>query len=50
MKKYINPEMIFNSMSSEDVIATSVELVIPKMEYAESGTGNTPLDIGDFLN
>lgn len=46
MKKYINPEMIFNAMSSEDVIAVSFE----KATFVGGqGTGNDPLDIGDFL-
>ena len=47
MKKYINPEMIFNAIECGDVVAVSIE----KTEFVGgSGIGNEPLDIGDFLN
>ena len=46
MKKYINPEMIFNAIATEDIMDMSVE----KTEYtAGSGVGNDPLDIGDLM-
>lgn len=47
MKKYIAPEINFNAVECEDIMNASIE----RTEYKSgSGTGNSALDIGDFLD